>query len=181
MPEVTRQVLRARRRWHWVGRRRPSWADEPGAGQESVWDFPRPPRVEAVGVRLRVEHAGVIVAETDSGLRILETAGAPSYYFPRVDVDETRIVPAEGSSFCEWKGAASHFDVCGSREAAWSYADPFPEFTIVRGWMAFHPARVDACWLGELRATPQPGGYYGGWVTLSLAGPIKGGPGSGSW
>ena len=133
---------------------------------------------------LRVVHAGRSVAETTRGLRICETAGAPTYYFAPEDVDLSLLAAVPGQSFCEWKGRASFFDVAGdpvAREAAWSYPDPYPEFDAVRGWLAFMPSRVDACFIGEVRATPQPGGFYGGWVTPSLAGPIKGGPGSGSW
>ncbi len=114
-------------------------------------------------------------------MRIVETAGAPTYYFPSDDVDLARLAIASGHSFCEWKGAARHFDVDDATEAAWCYPDPFPEFAAIRGWMSFLPSRVDACWIGEARATPQPGGYYGGWVTPGLSGPIKGGAGSESW
>lgn len=178
------EVLRARRKWKWNGQERPAWADAPAAGQESVWDFPRPPRIEPELRTVRVEHGGEVVAETRSALRVLETAGAPALYLPVADVDPALLVVSSGESFCEWKGRARLFDVTagkGASEAAWSYPDPYPEFESIRGRLAFHPARVDACWLGNLRATPQLGGYYGGWVTDELAGPIKGGPGSGAW
>ncbi len=185
MDAPSSEVLRARRKWKWNGEVRPPWADEPGPGQESVWDFPRPPRIESEPRTLRVEHAGVVVAESRAALRILETAGAPTLYLPLTDVDESRLVPSSAESFCEWKGRARHFDVriadAVGPEAAWSYPDPYPEFEPLRDWLAFHPGRLDGCWLGDVRATPQPGGYYGGWVTPNLAGPIKGGPDSGSW
>ena len=179
------EVLRARRRWRFDGRDRPGWAEEPGPGQVSVWDFPRPPRIEAETRRVRVEHAGVRVAESQASLRVLETAGAPTLYLPRGDVDWDLLIPCAAESFCEWKGRARHFDVRAAGrvapEAAWCYPDPYPEFERLRDRVAFHPARLDACWLGDLQVAPQPGGYYGGWVTPDLAGPIKGGPGSAAW
>jgi uncharacterized protein (DUF427 family) len=121
------------------------------------------------------------VAETHRGLRIVETAGAPTYYFPRSDVDAAQLVRSAASSSCEWKGTARHFDVGDAREAAWCYPDPYPEFAAIRDWLSFLPARLEACFIGDVRAAPQPGGYYGGWVTPDLVGPIKGGPESGSW
>jgi uncharacterized protein (DUF427 family) len=178
-------VLRARRKWKHDGSERPPWAESPAAGQQSVWDFPRPPRIEAELRTVRVEHRGVLVAESRDALRIVETAGAPAFYLPVADVDESLLASVETVSFCEWKGRARHFrlQVAGDvvREAAWSYPDPFPEFEAIRDRFAFHPARIDGCWLGDAKATAQPGGYYGGWVTQDLSGPIKGGPGSGSW
>ena len=179
-----RDVEAARAMWRWTGRERPPFADAPGPGQESVWDFPRPPRIEPVAEPLRVVHAGTEVAATTAGVRILETAGAPTYYFPLQDVDGARLAPLPGHSFCEWKGRAQPFDVSGpppARGGAWTYPDPYPEFESVRGWIAFLPAVLDACFIGSVQVTPQPGGFYGGWVTPKLAGPIKGGPGSGAW
>jgi uncharacterized protein (DUF427 family) len=178
-------VLRARRTWRFDGRVRPGWAEEPRLGQQSVWDFPRPPRIEPESRRVRVEHAGALLAESRRALRVLETAGAPTLYLPAADVELGRLALNPSASFCEWKGQASLFDVqvadAHASQAAWSYPDPYPEFQRLRGWLAFHPGRLDACWLGDLRARPQPGGYYGGWVTPDLAGPLKGEPGSGAW
>lgn len=179
------EVLRRRQAWQYDGSERPPWAEEPGPGQESVWDFPRPPRIEPERRLVRVVHRDAVVAESRSALRILETAGAPTLYVPETDVDSERLAPGGASSACEWKGRARHFDVrVGdeiARDAAWAYPDPYPEFEAVRGWLSFHPGRLDACWLDDVRVTAQPGGYYGGWVTPDLAGPIKGGSGSGSW
>lgn len=171
--------------WKWNGAVRPPFADEPGPGQESVWDFPRPPRIEPVGERVRVVHAGHTIADSTQALRIVETAGAPVYYIPPSDVDHRWIRPGRGSSFCEWKGRAVYHDVVagGSEvpQAAWSYPEPDPAFLPIRDHLAFYAARMDECWVGDERAEPQPGGFYGGWVTSKLVGPIKGVPGSTRW
>lgn len=156
----------------------------PGPGQESVWDYPRPPRVEPVPERLRVVVAGVTLADTIRGLRVLETAGAPVYYFPPEDVDQTGLWPSGVHTTCEWKGVASYQSFVGSRridDVAWSYEMPNPGFEVIRGYLAFYASKVDEAWVGDERATPQPGGFYGGWVTSKIVGPIKGEPGSSGW
>ncbi|MEM6673517.1 MAG: DUF427 domain-containing protein [Planctomycetota bacterium] len=171
--------------WRWRGQERPPFADEPGPGQRSVWDFPRPPRLEPIAERLIVEIADRVVAETERGFGIFETASAPTYYFPVDDVDLDLVRPVSGASFCEWKGRAAYWDaeVDGRRygQVAWSYPEPLPPFQAVAGMLAFHPAVADRCLVGEAVALPQPGGFYGGWVTPDLAGPIKGAPGSSGW
>jgi uncharacterized protein (DUF427 family) len=156
----------------------------PGPGQESVWDYPRPPRVEAVPERLRVVVDGQILADTTHGLRVIETAGAPVYYFPPEDVRLERLAQTGRSTVCEWKGAATYHAYAGARridDVAWSYERPKPGFEAIRGYVAFYAGKVDQAWVGEERATPQPGGFYGGWVTSRIVGPIKGDPGSLGW
>jgi len=156
----------------------------PGPGQESVWDYPRPPRVEAVPERLRVVVDGEILADTTRGQRVLETAGAPVYYFPPEDVRTARLAPSGRSTVCEWKGVATYRTYIGDRridDVAWSYERPQPGFEAIRGYLAFYAGKVDEAWVGEERATPQPGGFYGGWVTSRIVGPIKGEPGSFGW
>jgi len=159
---------------------------EPGPGQESVWDYPRPPRIEPSGRHLRVELAGETIAESDSALRVCETAGPPVLYVPPSDVQMQLLVPVpEHSTFCEWKGNASYFDIVvgntTASRAAWSYEDPTPSFESLRGYIAFYPGRVDAAYLGDERVRPQPGEFYGGWITNDIVGPFKGEPGSGHW
>ena len=158
---------------------------EPGPGQESVWDYPRPPRVEPVPERLRVVVGGVTIADTTRGHRVLETAGAPVYYFPRDDVRMDLFDDSPRSTYCEWKGGASyHSLVVEGREIeniAWSYEDPKAGYEAIRGDLAFYAAKVDEAWVGDERATPQPGGFYGGWVTSRIVGPMKGEPGSEGW
>lgn len=171
--------------WQWNGSERPPWAEAPGPGQESVWDYPRPPRVEPVDAELRVVWHGEVVARTRRGRRVVETAGAPVYYFPPEDVRQELLADAGPGSVCEWKGGARYQDlVLGDDRvprAAWSYPDPTPGFEPIAGWIAFYAGRVDEAWVGAERARPQPGGFYGGWVTPDLAGPIKGEPGTGGW
>ncbi|MEO8470055.1 MAG: DUF427 domain-containing protein [Chloroflexota bacterium] len=168
-----------------AGTQTPPARIEPLPGQESVWDYPRPPRVEAVPERLRVMVAGVTVAETTRGLRVLETAGAPVYYFPAADVRLERFVTSAHGSFCEWKGNASYvtYDHGGRRihNVGWLYAEPSPGYEVMAGYLAFYAGRVDEAWVGDEQATPQPGNFYGGWVTSSVVGPFKGEPGTASW
>ncbi|MCI0344114.1 MAG: DUF427 domain-containing protein [Chloroflexi bacterium] len=158
---------------------------EPQTGQESVWDYPRPPRVEPVAERLRVIVAGEVLAETGRGLRVLETAGAPVYYFPPDDVRFERLAASPQTSVCEWKGDATYLSFDDGRRrienVAWRYPGPTPGYAAITGHVAFYAGRVDEAWVGDERATPQPGDYYGGWITSRVVGPFKGGPGSFGW
>ena len=170
-----------------MGRSRPG-PDErevPGPGQESVWDYPRPPRVEAVPERLGVVVDGEVIAGTTSGFRVLETAGAPVYYFPPSDVRMDLLADSPHGSFCEWKGPAGYHTYIGTRRrienVAWSYPAPMQGYEQIAGYLAFYAGLVDEAWVGDERATPQPGQFYGGWVTSRIVGPIKGMPGSHGW
>ena len=159
---------------------------EPGPGQESVWDYPRPPRIEAVPERLRVVIDGTTIADTTAGSRVLETAGPPVYYFPPADVRLDLLAQSPHGSVCEWKGDAGYWsydDGDGRRidNVAWSYDRPLPGYESLAGYLAFYAGRVDEAWVGDELATPQPGHFYGGWVTSRIVGPFKGGPGSFGW
>lgn len=164
---------------------RPSWAVVPGPDQESVWDYPRPPRIEPVTAIVRVAFAGVVIAKTTGAVRVLETASPPTVYLPPDDVRRDLIEPSRLRTACEWKGWASYWTIrVGDREArdgAWSYEDPTVPFRSLRGWVSFYPGRVDGCWIGEERVTPQPGRFYGGWMTVNIVGPVKGEPGTMGW
>lgn len=155
-----------------------------GRPRESVWDYPRPPRIEPVDRRVRVGLAGTTIVDTDRAQRVVETAGAPVVYVPPGEIAPGALRPAAGSSFCEWKGSATYFDVAGgdrsAAHAAWAYLDPTPPFASIAGWVSFYPALV-GCLLDDEVVEPQPGGFYGGWVTAEITGPIKGEPGSGGW
>ena len=183
MLEATPAIIAARRKWEYRGQKRPPFAEPIGPGQSSVWDFPRPPHLEDVPQILSVRHGETTIANTANGKRVLETAGAPTYYFPPADVREELLTTLDAPSICEWKGVATSFALTADKTGqavAWCYRETFPEFTEIRGWYAFYPSRL-ACFVGGEQVTPQPGGYYGGWVTEDLTGPIKGAPGSGHW
>jgi uncharacterized protein (DUF427 family) len=159
--------------------------DPVGPGQESVWDYPRPPRLERTTALLQIELGGVVVAATREGWRVLETSHPPTYYLPRSAFVDGVLRPAAGTSWCEWKGAASYFDLVAGEtvaaRAAWTYEDPTPGFEPIAGVIAVMAALVDRCLVDGEVVTAQPGGFYGGWVTAAIAGPIKGVPGSMGW
>ena len=152
---------------------------------ESVWDYPRPPRVEPSTEHVVVEHAGVVVADTTSSYRVLETSHPPTYYLPHEAFAPGVLRPAEGRSWCEWKGQASYFDLVVADEvvpgAAWTYADPSRGFEAIRDHVALYPGRVDRCTVDGEVVVAQPGDFYGGWITSRVSGPFKGGPGSHGW
>jgi uncharacterized protein (DUF427 family) len=151
---------------------------------ENVQHYPRPPALEPVQHRLRVLLNGEIVAETTRALRVLETHHAPTYYIPPEDV-MAELIPVRGTTFCEWKGQAAYFDVQTggtiTARAAWSYPSPNASFKALAGHVSFYAAAMDACFVGEERVIPQPGDFYGGWVTANLQGRIKGAPGTKHW
>ena len=153
--------------------------------RESVWDYPRPPRVERCDRRVRVIVEDIVVAESDRALRVLETSSPPTIYVPREDVRGEHLRPAEGKTVCEFKGTASYHDVVvGERvveSAAWSYRRPNDRYAELRDHIAFYAGRVDAAYLDDEAVTPQPGEFYGGWITDEIDGPFKGGPGSSRW
>jgi uncharacterized protein (DUF427 family) len=182
---VDSDVLRlARAKWRYRGTSRPSFAAPTEPGQESVWDYPRPPRIEADTRRVVVRVGKQLLADSHLALRVLETASPPTFYLPPDDIDLGLLERAGGRSACEWKGEATYWDWVGTAEqrpeVGWSYPRPYAEFEPLRGYLAFYPGRLE-CWLGEIRVAPQPGGIYGGWVTPEIVGPIKGEPGTADW
>jgi len=177
-------LKRARALWSFRGSRRPDWAIEPGPGQESVWDYPRPPRIDHSKRVVRVKYGETTVAETRGAVRVLETASPPTFYIPPEDVRTELLVRAPGTSICEWKGSATYWslELDGSKapNVAWSYETPFPEFDEIRGYLSFYPNKL-VCYVDDQRVTGQLGGFYGGWVTPEIVGPFKGQAGTGSW
>lgn len=157
----------------------------PGPGQESVWDYPRPPRTEDVKELVEIHFGGEKIAETTRAKRVLETSHPPVYYVPPEDLRTEFLRPAGGGSWCEWKGRASYYDVAvGDRvaeRAAWYYPDPTPPFRGLEDYVAFYPSKMDACYVGGERVRAQEGDFYGGWVTSRIVGPFKGGPGTWGW
>jgi uncharacterized protein (DUF427 family) len=156
----------------------------PGPGQESVWDYPRPPRFEPVPDRIRVFLDGEVVADTSCALRVLETSHPPVYYLPPADVRMELLSPSPRRSFCEWKGDAHYFTIRNGkrqlRDVAWSYPAPTVAFLPLAGYMAFYLEPLEG-FVGGERALPQPGLFYGGWVTSKVVGPFKGEPGTSGW
>ena len=169
--------------WKYYGKERPPFADEPGPDQESVWDYPRPPVLVTCDALVEVFAGTLRLASTRSSLRVLETASPPTYYLPAADVDWTLLARTPDRSYCEWKGQASYWTLTSDPAAgmvAWSYEKPSERFCDIDGYVSFYPGRV-ACHVNKERVKPQPGEFYGGWVTNSVAGPCKGPPGTGHW
>ena len=168
--------------WRFDGTVRPEFAEKTEDGQESVWDYPRPPVLETVSKHILVKTKNsTIVAETTNSIRILETASPPTYYLPESAL-KVDLVELKESSFCEWKGTAGYLSLAGSNlyPIGWFYRSPTVSFSSIKNHVGFYPGRIK-CWLeGEL-VKPQPGFFYGGWVTDDLAGPFKGEPDTGWW
>jgi uncharacterized protein (DUF427 family) len=177
-------ATQARAKWQYVGRERPSFAEAPGEGQESVWDYPRPPRLAPDAREIVVRAGDIVIARSTRAVRALETASPPTFYLPPDDVDRARMEPSHGSSRCEWKGEASYWTVViPSRRierVAWSYLDPLPGFEMLRDYLSFYPSRLE-CYVNGEGARQQPGVFYGGWVTSEIVGPFKGAPGTEAW
>lgn len=158
----------------------------PGPGQESVWDFPRPPRVEPTPKRIRIVHNGITLVDSTHALRVLETSHPPGYYIPQADIQMAYLKPVPSyQTFCEFKGSASYWtvDVNGSvsPKAAWMYARPSKGYEAIANHLAFYVSRVDECYVDDERVLPQEGDFYGGWVTADIVGPFKGGAGTWGW
>jgi len=155
------------------------------SGQGSVWKYPRPPRLEQFTGAITVELGGQTIASTTRAWRVLETSHPPTYYLPRECFAEGALQPVAGSSWCEWKGRASYYDVVSAKkiapQAAWTYPLPTRGFTAITGAVAVMAALVDRCTVNGEQVVPQPGGFYGGWVTSWVVGPFKGVPGSNAW
>ena len=184
MTKILDQLQALRSQWRWRGEGRPPFARLPGPGQESVWDYPRPPALRPDAREIVIRWGSVEVARTRRALRILETGHPPTFYLPWDDVDRRLLRPGSGASFCEWKGPASYWSLDdGARRlpnVAWSYPQPLEDAPALANCVAFYPSALD-CRVDGARATPQPGGFYGGWITPELVGPFKGEPGSAGW
>jgi len=158
---------------------------EPGPGQESAWDFPRPPAVEPTDRHVVVSFGGVVIADTRQAVRVLETAHPPVYYIPPHHVRLELMTLNGHRTQCEYKGSASYYDISLDgrtvENVAWVYTDPLPGYEAIRGRVAFYPGRVDEALVDGERVAPQPGSFYGGWITSDVVGPFKGEPGSWNW
>jgi uncharacterized protein (DUF427 family) len=156
-----------------------------GPGQESVWDYPRPPRLEHVDRRVTIELGGCRIVDTRDVVRVLETSHPPVYYLPRAAFEPGSLREADGSSFCEFKGRAGYLDLVGGDlvrpSAAWFYLEPSGAYADLVGRVAVYPAPMDRCTVDGEAVVPQPGRFYGGWITADVIGPFKGAPGSMGW
>lgn len=154
-------------------------------GQESVWDYPRPPRLEKTDKQIQIFFNGQLLADTRRAYRVLETSHPPVYYLPLDDIHTDYLAVAEGVSWCEWKGQAVYYDVVvGAKIAAntaWSYPRPTPAFAPIKDHVAFYARAMDACLVDGEKVRPQPGHFYGGWITSDIVGPFKGEPGTSGW
>lgn len=158
---------------------------KPDPGQESVWDYPRPPKLESTHQHIQVVFNGELLADTHRAYRVLETSHPPVYYIPLDDIRAEYLASVAGGSWCEWKGRATYYDVTvGDKVAgkvAWTYPQPTPAFRAIRNHVAFYAWAMDECLVDSERVQPQPGGFYGGWITSDIVGPFKGEPGTSGW
>ena len=163
----------------------PASRPKPSPGQESVWDYPRPPRIDPSQKRVQVWAGDLLIADTTGAVRVLETSHPPGWYLPPGDVRTQLLRPsATRSTVCEWKGAATYWDVVADdvvvRSVGWSYPVPTKPFTTIAGWFAFYPSKL-RCVVDGVDVTPQEGRFYGGWITPDVIGPFKGSPGTWGW
>ena len=157
----------------------------PGPGQESVWDYPRPPRIEDTDKHIEVFFNDILIADSTDVKRVLETSSPPVYYIPTSDIEMKYFIKSDKRSFCEWKGEASYYTIKvhdkTAENAAWYYPDPTPSFESIKNYIAIYPQYMDRCFVDGEVAQPQPGKFYGGWITSDIVGPFKGEPGTEGW
>lgn len=184
MRSIPEWARRAQSAWRYGGQDRPPFAVVPGPGQESVWDYPRPPRIASDAREVLVRVGAHEIARSRRSLRLLETASPPTFYVPPDDVRTEFLEMEAVTSRCEWKGEARYWSVSLSgrrvNAAAWSYADPLAHYEPIRGYFAFYPSLVE-CAVDSIPVVAQPGRFYGGWVTPEVVGPFKGESGSEGW
>ena len=185
MAEIPTWIQHVREKWEYCGQVRPAFAKLVKKGQESVWDYPRPPRVEADSREVVVTRNETVIAKTNRAMRVLETASPPTFYLPPNDVRVDLLEKAAGGSLCEWKGQARYWSIVlperqPLHEAAWSYEAPFEGFEQIASYFSFYPGMLE-CHVAGRRVEPQPGNIYGGWVTPEVVGPFKGEAGTERW
>jgi uncharacterized protein (DUF427 family) len=158
---------------------------EPQPGQESVWDYPRPPKLEDTSKHIQIIFNGVTIADTHQAKRVLETSHPPVYYIPLEDIKQEYLIKSPRSTFCEWKGHGAYYSLAVNDkrvdDVAWYYPEPTPAFATIADCVAFYPAPMDACYVDGEKVEPQPGNFYGGWITSDIVGPFKGALGTWGW
>jgi uncharacterized protein (DUF427 family) len=168
--------------WNYQGKERPDFAIVPEPGQESVWDYPRPPIAQRCNRLVEVRSGDTLIASCNNSFRLMETASPPTFYLPPDAVNWNPLVESQGSSLCEWKGAARYWALKSNPviPIAWDYPRPRARFNKIKNYVSFYPGRID-CFVDGERVLPQPGRFYGGWITSDVVGPFKGEPGTGHW
>jgi uncharacterized protein (DUF427 family) len=178
------ELEKHRANWQHRGQARPDFAIEPGPGQESVWDYPRPPALVHDSRHVQVRYGDQVLADSHRTIRVLETASPPTFYILPDDVDFTLLQPDQGHTFCEWKGQADYFRLVNNDQVishiAWCYSQPFERFEAIQNYVSFYPEKCE-CFVDGERVQAQGGGYYGGWVTPEIVGPFKGQAGTSGW
>ena len=158
---------------------------KPKKGQESVWDYPRPPILEKVDKTIEIYFNGTRIVKSNGAYRVLETSHPPVYYLPLEDIKEVHLLPSDHTTYCEWKGAGSYYDLMlkgkFQHDGAWYYDEPKPGFEAIKGYPAFYAQKMDKCLVNGVEVEPQPGGFYGGWITPEIVGPFKGEEGTWGW
>ena len=159
---------------------------KPGPGQESVWDYPRPPKLEKFSGNIRIEQDGITLVNTANSYRVLETSHPPVYYIPPTDIQMEYLTRSQSrNSFCEWKGMAGYVDYKGTTngipQVGWFYANPTKPFLAIKNYLAFYPSKVDECFVNDELVKAQEGDFYGGWITSNIVGPFKGASGTWGW
>jgi uncharacterized protein (DUF427 family) len=185
MSDIPEEFRAEVEKWRNFPREHPQNVISPAPGQESVWDYPRPPLVEASIRHIRVYFTDILVADSRRTKRVLETAGPPVYYIPQEDIQMAYLEPALNRALCEWKGFSQYWIVHVGESivlnAAWSYPEPWKGYESIQDNIAFNATMMSACYVDDMEVVPQPGEYYGGWITPEIVGPFKGIPGSERW
>jgi uncharacterized protein (DUF427 family) len=185
MTKIPEELQEEVNKWRNMKRKRPDNIATPGPGQESIWDYPRPPKVELFTKKIRVEFAGVVIADTTESYKVSETSSPPCYYIPQTDIKMDYLFKSAYRTLCEWKGSASYWTIqVGdkiTKNAGWSYPEPWDGFEQIKDCIAFFAGRVDGCYIDTEKVVPQAGDFYGGWITSNIVGPFKGDPGTEAW
>ncbi len=158
---------------------------EPKPGQESVWDYPRPPAIEPFNGHLRIILGGEVILDSNKSYRVLETSHPPTYYIPMADFKDGAVIKTSGSSFCEWKGMAEYYNLHANdqliRKCAWGYSHPNERFAVIKAHISVYAHMMEACFVNGELVKAQAGDFYGGWITNNIVGPFKGGEGTWGW
>ena len=157
----------------------------PKPGQESVWDYPSPARWGNSNKQIKIICNGIILASSNQAKRVIETSHPPTYYIPSQDIQMQYLVATSKKSWCEWKGKSSYYDISIGEKyipsAAWSYCEPTLEFSHLKDHYSFYAGLMDHCYIDGELVIPQPGNFYGGWITSDIVGPFKGESGTFGW